>query len=376
MYRIILHKIKTLLEAEKAPIVLILGLRQTGKSTLAMTACGDNPHVRFNFDLLADINEFIHQDRHNLANFAARYKNYLIIIDEVQKSPEAIGVIKHLYDTFQMKFLLTGSSEIKIRRGVGDSLAGRIREIKLFPLSLEEINKQNGLLFNREKEFNNYEYNQQTLLRSLIFGAMPQLQNILPDDYISYLQNLTNSILSKDVLEISGTRKPAQVFHLAKLLALQIGQIVNFNELSAETQLSRATVVNFIDIFEQMGLIIKASPISTNTRESIIKRTKIYFTDLGVRNSLVNDFSSLAERSDGGHLLENAVFAGLKRTLEYGGKSYELGFFRSEYGTEIDIVKKEEGNESLLEVKINLKNMRMKKGINYVSLETAQKYLY
>ena len=147
MYRTILTNTERILTKEKPPIILIIGLRQVGKSTLAQSLCKKKPTVRFNFDLLSDIAEFTNQDRNTLELFAKKYSGHTIIIDEVQKSQEAIGVIKHLYDTYHLRFILTGSSEIKIRQGIGDSLAGRVEEIKLYPLSLSEINIQKGLDF-------------------------------------------------------------------------------------------------------------------------------------------------------------------------------------------------------------------------------------
>ena len=378
MYRQVLATLTQAWQGERRPILLILGLRQTGKSTLAETFCrqSNRPFVRFNFDLLSDINEFTSQDRASLALLADRYRDQIVIIDEVQKSPAAIGIIKHLYDTYHLDFLLTGSSEIKIRRGLGDSLAGRTREVRLFPLSLAEIDLQSDQPFSLSREFNNYDFNQQRLLLGLVFGFLPQIQNIPAGQHAAYLRDLTNNLLAKDILEIAGTKKPAQVFHLAKLLAFQIGQIVNFNELASLTSLSRITVINYVEIFEQMGIIVRAEPLSTNRREAITKRAKIYFTDLGIRNALIGDFNDFNNRRDQGPLLENAVFVGIKRGLEYGGQPYELGFFRSLNGSEIDIVKKVNGVEELFEVKVGDKPLRRQEKVTLISLKTAQKYLY
>jgi predicted AAA+ superfamily ATPase len=205
---------------------------------------------------------------------------------------------------------------------------------------------------------------------------MPNLENIPMDQYQMYLVDFINTLLSKDVLEVSGLKKTTQVYHLARLLALQIGQLVNFNELAVSTELSRQSIYRYIDIFEQMGLIIRAKPLSTNERESIAKATKIYFTDLGVRNALVEDFSDWNSRQDKGQLLENAVFVGIKRMHEYKGDRAALGFFRSAYGSEIDIVEKSAMREHLYEVKAGKKSMRKKKKVEVVTMETAQKYLY
>ncbi|MBI4034855.1 MAG: ATP-binding protein [Candidatus Chisholmbacteria bacterium] len=377
MYRQVFGRLEKLLVREKPPVILILGMRQAGKTTLAENlgkTVGE--YVRFNFDLVGDRREFVGQDRHSLALFAQRYKGKLIIVDEVQKMPEATAVVKHLYDTFGTKFILTGSSEVKIRRGLGDTLAGRVHEERLYPLSLSEINVQAGLNFDPAAEFNNYDENQKNLMRYLVWGSLPQLQNIDIDQHRMYLEDLVNTLVSKDVLEISGTRKTTQVYLLARLLAMQIGQLVNFNELAINTELSRESVYRYIDIFEQMGLVIRAKPISTNEREAISKATKMYFSDLGVRNALTGDWSDWRQRADRGQLLENAVFVGIKRANEYAGWRVDLGFFRSAYGAEIDIVEKSGDKQRLFEVKASEKKNMGKKGVEVVTPAVAQKYLY
>lgn len=369
MYRQIQAELQAQISREKPPILLIMGMRQAGKSTLAVNlAKASGKYIHFNFDLLSDINEFNSQDRHSLVTFAEKYRGNLIIVDEVQKSPEATSTIKHLYDNYRMRFILTGSSEIKLRRGLGDSLAGRIHEVRLYPLSLSEIRIQ-------KQEPDNYDVNQKNMLGYLIYGSLPNLLNILPSEYEDYLNDYTNTIISKDVLEIAGTRKSSQVFLLAKLLALQIGQLVNFNELAMNTEFSRETVYRYVDIFEQMGLIIRAKPISTNQRESISKATKIYFTDLGVRNSLVGNFQSFNQRIDKGQILENATFAGIKRKLDYQKINSLVGFFRSAGGKEIDIVEKGEKTEKLYEVKASYKGNLHKNNLEFITLETTQNYL-
>lgn len=379
MYRQVTSQIEKILNSSWKPIILLLGPRQVGKSTLAHSLIPQQEQINFNFDYRLDIETFIQKNRHDLAVFAENNQGKTVIIDEIQKAPEATGVVKHLYDNFKqfnLKFILTGSSEIKIRRGIGDSLTGRIYEAHLYPLSLSEVNIQSGLVFEAEKEYNNYDHNQTLLQKYLVLGSLPPSLNMPPIQYQDYLREYVNSLFSKDILELSGTRKPLQVLTLAKHLALQIGQLVNLNELANNVELQRVSIYKYLDVFEQIGLIHIAKPISTNERESISHATKIYFTDLGIRNALINNFDDFSLRADKGRLLENAIFVGLKRQLDYQRQSYKLGFFRSTHGTEIDIVKKTDGAEELFEIKTSTKKMRQSKNITYITIDTAQKYLY
>lgn len=368
MHRTILPQILKGLSLEKPQIVLILGMRQTGKTTLAKTIVTDKDHVFFNFDLAGDKAEFLDQDRHRLRLFAKRNKEKIIVIDEVQKLPESTNVIKHLYDQYDLKFVLTGSSELKLQQGLGDSLAGRLRIFRLYPLSLEEISKQS------DKKLD-YELGQELLFKSLIFGSLPQIMNLKEERYSSYLEDFTDQLLAKDVLEYSQIRKPTQIYSLAKLLAHQIGQLVNFNELSSMLEISRASVYNYVDILAKLSIIVQANPISTNEREAIGKKCKIYFTDLGIRNALLGNFENFNLRTDRGNLLENAVFIGMKRHLDYSDRPYKIGFFRSPQGAEVDIVVKKEGQEKLYEVKAKQKLLKPKKAISYITLENAQEFL-
>lgn len=375
MYRQIRGELSRLIDSERQPVILVLGMRQAGKTTLVKDIVGVQRGVYYNFELLPDRQYWSDQSRHRLEQVAARHKDKIVVIDEVQVMPEATVVIKHLYDSYRTRFVLTGSSELRIRFGVGDSLAGRIHEVRLYPLSLTEINIQNGLKFDINQEWNNYDQNLTELVKYLTYGSMPEIQNLPQERNVEYLRNYTNTLLSKDLLELGGMRKPVQVYRLMQLLAGQIGQLVNFNELAQMTEMSRVSVVRYVGIFEQMGLVVRARPISTNERESISKATKIYFTDLGVRNSLVDNFS-WETRTDKGQLLENAVFMGLRRQIDYSKKMAQLGFFRSSHGAEIDIVYKTKDEEKLYEVKLFKLDLRGKKGVELVNFDNAQKFLY
>lgn len=373
MFRQLSEAITKNLQSEKPQITLILGLRQTGKTTLAKTVCEGKKFQLFNFDLPSDQQEFAESNRHSLEDFAQRYRDHIIFIDEVQKLPESTGIIKHLYDQYGIKFILTGSSELKIKEHLSDSLAGRVRQFKLYPLTIKEILVQKNML--DPEAIPEYDMAQTALQKYLVYGSLPNLENITPEDYPSYLKNFTDTLLSKDVLEISEIKNSTKIFTLAKLLAMQVGQLVNVNELATLLELNRATVYNYLDILEQLNVICRAYPMSTNQRQAISTKFKVYFTDLGIRNVLINNLNTLQNRLDMGALLENAVYMGLKRQLDYKGEIYELGFFRSSSGSEIDIVLRISGEESLYEVKSSKRYARKKGDVKYITQENAWEFL-
>lgn len=372
MYREIKTQIKKYLQGKGSKAALILGLRQTGKTTLAKSVGFGQKHQIFNFDLVSDRQEFIESNRHSLRDFYNRNKEKLIIIDEVQKMPEATEIIKHLYDNYDMKFILTGSSELKIKKNFGDSLAGRIRTWRLYPLSMKEILVQEKTI--KEKENPEYEQTQAKLYKYLVFGSLPAIQNLNPDEYHIFLKDFTDALLSKDILEISDIKKPTKVYALARLLAMQIGQLVNVNELAMLAEISRPSIYNYLDILEQMNIIVRAYPVSTNERKAISEKFKVYFSDLGIRNLLVSNFENLNSRLDQGALLENAAYLGIKRRLDYSGRIYKMGFFRSKTGSEIDIVVKTD-KEYLYEVKTAKKYISKTGQVKYITKDNIWEYL-
>ncbi len=373
MYREILKKVKKTISAKNAPIVIVLGLRQTGKTTLAKSACAGKKFQIFNFDLLSDRQEFEKTNRHSLADFASRYKGKIIFIDEVQKMPQSTAIIKHLFDQYKLKFILTGSSELKIKKNMGDSLAGRTKIFRLYSLSVKEILVQKRKI--KENEKPSFDPANELLQRYLVFGSLPNLENISPDEYESFLKDFADSLLSKDILEISGIKKSTRIYALAKLLALQVGQLVNINEIAMLVELSRPTVYGYLDILEQMNIICRAPALSTNERKAISEKFKVYFTDLGIRNQLAGNFENLNTRLDTGALMENAAYIGIKRKLDYAGEIYKMGFFRSRTGSEIDIVVKSGGREYLYEVKTSEKFQKKKGKVEYITKNNIWEYL-
>ncbi|MBI2465502.1 ATP-binding protein [Candidatus Shapirobacteria bacterium] len=373
MYRYLEEKIKwTLDKSGWQPIVLLLGLRQTGKSTLARNVCGQIKYRLFNFDLQTDRLEFMDNNRHTLEEFARRYENEIIIVDEVQKLPESTGTIKHLYDNFHLKFIMTGSSEVAIKKNISDSMAGRVKIFHLYPLNIKEELVQKEKISETDKV--GFDDGMIEIQNYLTYGSLPKMLNLKQEEREGYLKDLTNLILSKDMLDVIEVKSSIKVLTLAKFLAMQIGQLVSVGELAMLTELSRPTVYNYLDIFEQMNLICRAYPLSTNNREAISSKFKVYFTDLGLRNALVNDFRALNQRLDSGLLLENAVYMGIKRNNDYEEKVVEQGFFRSERGVEMDIVLKGSDMEKVYEVKKSDK-VRKKDGVEYITMKNAGEFL-
>jgi predicted AAA+ superfamily ATPase len=152
------------------------------------------------------------------------------------------------------------------------------------------------------------------------------------------LTNLATNYLYKDIYTFESIRNPRVFESLLKMLALQIGSFVSINELSNELGISRATVEKYIRLLEQSYIIKIIRSFSNNPRKEIKKAFKIYFMDIGVRNAIIDETSSVENRKDKGEIFEN--FFVIERIKNNATKPFppRFMFWRDRFGSEIDLV--------------------------------------
>ena len=146
---------------------------------------------------------------------------------------------------------------------------------------------------------------------------------------------------------------------MLKLLAFQIGNLINYSELAGSLGADQRTIKRYIEIFEQSFILFRLQPYSKNKRDEIVKAAKIYFYDTGVRNALIGDFSDLDARTDKGALFENFMIGELIKQNSYLDLNYNFYYWRTKQGSEIDIVM--EKPRSLLGVEIKYKRKAINK---------------
>lgn len=361
---------------------ILIGARQTGKSTLlkqlqdALLKNGETV-VLLNLerkDILLELN----QSPENIFRYfpAKETRNYLLV-DEVQYLEDPTNFLKLLYDEHapKLKIIATGSSAFYIDRQFKDSLAGRKKIFELPTLDFKEF-----LLFK----------NQETLLaeyQSLKKGskqkstAEPQLWAAL-DEYVNYggypaivlenkvankierLQEIRDSFVKRDILE-AGITDETKFFRLMILLASQIGNLVNTNELANTLKITHPATENYLYILRKCFHIELVKPFFSNVRKELVKMPKVYFNDLGLRNVLVNYFSPIEQRADKGALLENYVYRSLSDRLNRD----QIKFWRTADGNEVDFVL-EESNKGgkAIEVKFNEAEANTKKYKKFTEL--------
>jgi hypothetical protein len=185
---------------------------------------------------------------------------------------------------------------------------------------------------------------QEKLNEFLIYGSYPEVFS-LPnaEDKILYLNELCSSYLYKDILEISSVRYTSKIRDLLRLLAFQVGSEVSMNELGTALGMSKDTVISYIDLLEQAFVLFRVSGFSRNLRKEVTKMDKIYFYDLGVRNTLINNMNSLNQRDDMGKLWENFLIMERKKLLAYQFDLASMYFWRTYTGAALDYVEEKNG---------------------------------
>jgi hypothetical protein len=326
----------------KGKAIVLLGPRQVGKTTLINTCLegqdflflnGDDPEIR---NLLE--NTGVSKLRLIIG------KNTLVFIDEAQKIKDIGLIAKMIIDQFkEVQLIVSGSSALEINQSTQEPLTGRKFEYQLFPISWEEFENHEGYL----------EANTQ-LEERLIYGMYPDVLNNRSEAG-EILKQLTTSYLYKDVLSITGIKKPELLDKLLKALALQIGSEVSYNELANLLQIDKTTVSKYIDLLEKAYIVFRLNSYSRNQRNEIKNNRKIYFYDNGIRNMIINNLNPLELRTDKGALWENFLISERIKLQQYNQLYTNNYFWRTVQKQEIDFVEEINGQVTAYEFKWNSK---------------------
>lgn len=371
-------------------IILLTGARQTGKTSLLYLLIRHlwkndvNPSQTVYFDL-ENIHDF------NLLNGLKDFNDFWTIlensgvdpqkrvfafIDEIQHLSNPSSFLKYLHDHHKprLKFIVTGSSSLEIKKKFTDRLTGRVYNFLVKPLSFREF-----LQFKNEDELQAFigQYDlsfwisetrpSETLMNStpkniqqleslireyLIFGGYPAValkQN--PQVRQKDLQEIYSLYVCRDIKDLGDIADVAGYNRLVSLLGFQIGNLVKEQELALSAGLSRPTVKKYLFLLENTFVLKLVPPYFTNKRTEVIKTPKVYFEDIGLRNGVLNNFASLNQRSDSGAILENFVFSQL---FKHSDQPDSLRFWRSQNKSEVDFVWQENINKPYpMEVKFN-----------------------
>ena len=301
-------------------VVVLLGARRVGK-TLLLNYLIENsihePYVFLNGEDMAVQALLAQRTAENYKRLLGDKK--LLIVDEAQKV-EGIGqILKLMVDSIEgLKVIATGSSVF--------DLANKSGEVQT-RAKLEE---------------------------RLIYGCYPELVHLPSNqEKATYLNEMADAYLLKDILEFDGIRNSDKMFDLLRLIAFQIGKEISLDELGRQLAMSRNTVEKYLDLLSKVFVIYKLPGFSRNLRSEITKTNRWYFYDNGIRNALIRNFNPLSIRNDAGELWENYVLAERVKYQSYTNKQMTNFFWRTYEQQEIDWIEESGGKLMAYEIKWN-----------------------
>ena len=345
----ITRKLKNIVENKmfKGKAIVIVGPRQVGKTTLLkeLVSRTDKRVLSLNCDEPETQASLTNTNVNRLKNLIGRHE--LIVIDEAQKVDNIGLTIKLIVDNIEgVQVIATGSSAFELHNRLNEPLTGRKFEYMMYPVSVGEIMDTSGLMEERR-----------TLESRLVYGSYPDIL-MHPEDARSYLTDLTQSYLYKDILSLNDLRKPQLLDHLLQALAFQVGSEVSTNELARTLQTDNKTIDKYIDMLEKCYVIFRIGGLSRNLRTELKKAKKIYFYDNGVRNAVIQQFSPVQMRNDMGALWENFFMAERMKHNHYRGYYCNRFFWRTTLQQEIDYIEERDGSMTAFEMKWNPKKGR------------------
>jgi len=325
-------------------ITVLTGMRRTGKTTLVKQLIAESDIAQKHyFDLeRIDIRSLFAEPNYETIVYALTQqgtdfsKKVLIALDEIQLVPNLPSVLKYLYDTYDIKFIVTGSSAYYMKNLFSESLAGRKKIFEIYPLHFGELLSFNEIPasptdFKTAGIFVQSEYERLMMLYDsyINYGGFPE---VVLADSVAEKKDLISDILSSyinfDLTLLSDIRNPTNLFKLIRLLSVRIGTKLDISKLTSLMGIARQTVENYIDLLEKSYLVKTIPVLSSSPDREIVKARKVYFLDNGIA-SLSGDLGSGAK-------FENAVF----NQLMHKG---EVAYYQLKSGREIDfIVNKEQ----------------------------------
>lgn len=315
-------------------VLILYGPRQVGKTTLLKDFLAD---CKLKYKLESGDNIKVQnilgsRDVERIKEYAEGYK--LLAIDEAQKIPHIGEGLKIIVDHVpQIKVIATGSSSFELSGQVGEPLTGRKTTLTLFPVSQIEL----------KKLYNPYELKSK-LEECLVFGGYPEvLTAAKKPEKIKVLNEIYQSYLLRDVLELEKVKSSKILLDLLRLIAFQTGSEVSLSELAQSVGIDYKTVARYLDLFEKSFVIYNLRGFSRNLRKEITKKSKYYFYDTGIRNAIISNFNGLELRNDTGALWENFLFMERLKKRAYQNIYANIYFWKTWDRKEIDLVEERDG---------------------------------
>lgn len=323
--------LKKQIQDSKASI-LLLGPRQTGKTTLLLLL---KPDLVINLAREREFQEHL-SNPSLIEDLIELKKPKLVFVDEIQRIPSLLNTIQAVIDEQKIRFLITGSSARKLKRGQTNLLPGRVVNKQLFSLTMKELN---------------YKMDKEEAVR---YGFLPGIiqepsENVKQDILTSYVSNYLKEEIQQEAL----TRNLSGYSRFINYLPEWSGKVLDYSKISAKNKLNRFAVHRFFEIFEDTLLGERINSWTPSEEIKTVKHPKFYFFDNGVMNGINANYQPLGDML--GVCCETIIFNQIKASLSYKNKPFKISFFRTHSGVEVDFIVEHDKNILAIEVKASEK---------------------
>lgn len=336
-----------------APCVLLTGARQVGKSTLSLT-------LDYEYRVFDDLAQREAVLTDPLGYVAGLPKP--IVLDEIQKAPNALEAIKLDIDKDRVNghFLLTGSANVLDMKATKDTLAGRIVEVSMWPLSQKELNhKPSDNLINTlfKKGINGLtvpnSISYEALLTAMVLGGYPEVHKIDSELGRSlWFNSYISTYVERDIRDVGELRDITAFIRFFNVLAPRSGGLLNKSSLANDVGLSEATANNYLSMLDMIYQISLLPAFNSNISKRFIKAPKFYLTDSGVLCHLlgIQSAQELHDSNYKGSVVETFVYSELLKHLSYASLKADIYHYRTNDQKEIDFII--ERNDQLLAIEV------------------------
>lgn len=295
--------------------VFLFGARQTGKSTLLQQRFPDAMYI----DLLkSEIYERYRRAPQLLrTDVGLLPKDRVIVIDEVQKIPALLDEVHWLMANEERRFVLSGSSARKLKRGGANMLGGRAVGMRLFPLVSAEI-----------PDFN--------LIKACNYGLLPRHYEV--KDPTRRLKSYVGDYLREEISAEALVRNLAVFSRFLEIAAFCDGEMLNYNNIASDCGVSAPTIKEYFSILEETYIGYTIPSFTKSKKRTALQARKFYLFDVGIANYLQKKANLLPESADFGKAFEHLVFQEVIAYLSYSEKDKELYYWRTTRGYEVDMI--------------------------------------
>ncbi len=322
------------------PVVLIVGPRRSGKTTL-VRKLGEAGRTYITLDDPTTLDAA----RSDPVGFIRSLDR--AIIDEVQRAPDLLLAIKKTVDEDYRsgRFLLTGSANVLTLPRVADSLAGRMETLQMLPLARAEVEGVTPTFL--ERLFKGKLHGHQAgitgddLVKLVLLGGFPEaISRASERRRQDWARSYLTSVLTRDLRDIAEIEKLTELPKFVRLLAEHSGQLVNYSQFGGSINVSHKTGQRYVALLEQVFLVATLQPWYTNVLKRIAKTPKLHFLDSGLLATARGlSFDRVkANRSEFGAILESFVFSEVLKLMTGSDLRLTPYHFRDQQMHEVDIV--------------------------------------